>query len=56
MKNKLGSFLLSLLIAFGLQHFAALNRKFDVKYLDQSDVIPMTRDAKDLMKGTWFDL
>ena len=43
-------------IAFGLQHFAALNRKFDVKYLDRSDVIPMTRDAKDLMKGTWFDL
>ena len=47
---------LALLIAFGLQHFAALNRKFDVKYLDRSDVIPMTRDAKDLMKGTWFDL
>jgi len=42
-------------IAFGLRHFAALNRKFDVKYIDQSDVIPLTRDAKEIMKGTWFD-
>jgi hypothetical protein len=42
-------------IAFGLRHFAALNQKFDVKYIDQSDVIPLTRGAKEIMKGTWFD-
>lgn len=41
-------------IAFGLQHFAALNRKFDVKYIDQSDVIPLTRDAKEILNGEWF--
>ncbi len=42
-------------IAFGVKHFAALNRKFDISYLDQSDLIPLTRDAKDLIKGRWFD-
>jgi glutamate synthase domain-containing protein 2 len=42
-------------IAFGIQHFAALNRKFDVKYIDQRDVIPLTLDAKSLLKGQWFD-
>lgn len=41
-------------IAFGLRHFAALNRKFDVKYLDRTDLIPLTREAKDLMRGEWF--
>lgn len=41
-------------IAFGLRHFAALNRKFDVKHIDREDVIPMTRDAKDILKGTWY--
>lgn len=41
-------------IAFGLRHFAALNRKFDVKYIGREDVIPMTRDAKDLLRGDWF--
>lgn len=41
-------------IAFGLQHFAALNRKFDVKYIEQSDVIPLTRDAKEIMNGKCF--
>ncbi|NCD11664.1 MAG: FMN-binding glutamate synthase family protein [Epsilonproteobacteria bacterium] len=41
-------------IAFGVRHFAALNRKFDVKYIDKKDVIPMTRDAKDILNGTWF--
>lgn len=34
---------------------AALNRKFDVSYLDRSDLIPLTRDAKDLIKGEWFE-
>lgn len=41
-------------IAFGLKHFAALNRKFDISYLDRSDLIPLTRDAKDLISGKWF--
>lgn len=36
-------------IAFGIKHFAALNRKFDISYLDRSDLIPLTRDAKDLI-------
>ncbi|MGK0467699.1 glutamate synthase-related protein [Clostridium sp.] len=35
-------------IAFGVKHFAALNRKFDISYLDRTDLIPLTRDAKDL--------
>ncbi|NLB21906.1 MAG: FMN-binding glutamate synthase family protein [Clostridium sp.] len=42
-------------IAFGLKHFAALNRKFNVGLLDQTDLIPLTRDARDLIKGRWFD-
>ena len=33
----------------GLKHFAALNRKFDLKYLDRSDLIPLTYYAQDLM-------
>lgn len=41
-------------IAFGLRHFAALNRKFGVEYLDRSDLIPLTRDAKDLAEGRWL--
>ena len=36
-------------IAFGLKHFAALNRKFDVSLLDRSDLIALTRDAKELL-------
>jgi len=42
-------------IAFGLKHFAALNRKFDIAYLDRKDLIPLTREAKDLVNGKWFD-
>jgi glutamate synthase domain-containing protein 2 len=42
-------------IAFGVQHFAALNRKFDIAYLDRTDLIPLTRDAKDLLQGRWFE-
>lgn len=42
-------------IAFGLKHFAALNRKFDSSYLDRTDLIPLTRDAKNLIKGRWFE-
>lgn len=41
-------------IAFGLQHFAALNRKFDIKYADSSDLIPLTLAAKDILQGKWF--
>ncbi len=41
-------------MAFGLRHFAALNRKFDVELLDRSDLIPLTRDARELMAGKWF--
>lgn len=39
----------------GVKHFAALNRKFDIAYLDRSDLIPLTRDAKNLLEGKWFD-
>lgn len=42
-------------IAFGLRHFLALNRKFDIKYIDRSDLIPLTRDSKDLMNNKWFE-
>lgn len=41
-------------IAFGLQHFAALNRKFDIQYADASDLIPLTSSAKDILRGNWF--
>ena len=41
-------------VGFGLQHFAALNRKFALKYIDQSDLVPLTRDAKDLLDGKWM--
>jgi len=42
-------------IAFGVKHFAALNRKFDIAYLDRKDLIPLTREAKDLIKGKWYE-
>lgn len=41
-------------IAFGLKHFAALNRKFDLKYIEQKDIFPLTRDAKDILDGKWM--
>lgn len=41
-------------IAFGLQHFAALNRKFDIRYTDVSDLIPLTLPAKEILQGKWF--
>lgn len=37
-------------IAFGLQHFGALNRKFDLKYFDKTDLIALTPMAKQLLK------
>lgn len=42
-------------IAFGLQHFGALNRKFDINLADQSDLIPLTIPAKEIIKGEWFE-
>lgn len=42
-------------LAFGIKHFAALNRKFDIELVDSSDVIPLTPDARDLINGDWFD-
>lgn len=42
-------------IAFGIQHFAALNRKFDIDLLDKRDLIPLTREVKDLIKGIWIE-
>ncbi len=42
-------------INFGVKHFAALNRKFNLSYLNQTDLIPLTRDAKDLISGKWFE-
>ncbi len=37
-------------IGFGLQHFAALNRKFDIRLLGREDLIPLTADARDILK------
>ncbi len=39
-------------IASGLRHFCALNRKFDWKLIDRSDVIPLTVDAYDILAMT----
>ena len=36
-------------LAFGLRHFAALNRKFDAALLDRSDLIPLTDAARALL-------
>ena len=33
----------------GIKHFCALNRKFDLKLLDRSDLIPLTADAYDIL-------
>ena len=42
-------------MVFGVQHFAALNRKFDLSLASKEDLIPLTQDARMLLKGTWFD-
>jgi hypothetical protein len=36
-------------INFGVKHFAALNRKFDLHALDAKDVIPLTREAQEAL-------
>ena len=41
-------------IAFGLKHFATLNRKFNMDLLDKSDLIPLTSEARALMANEWF--
>jgi len=41
-------------IAFGLKHFAALNRKFNLDFLDKTDLIPLTSEARALMSNEWF--
>ncbi|MDH6603328.1 hypothetical protein OKW23_000457 [Bacilli bacterium PM5-9] len=37
-------------INFGVQHFAALNRKFNINLVDNSDVISLTNKAKEYME------
>jgi len=41
-------------IGFGLKHFAALNRKFDISLVSKSDLIPLTAEARSLLMGGWF--
>lgn len=41
-------------IKFGLQHFAALNRKFSLEYISKRDVFPLTKEAKDIYDGVWM--
>lgn len=41
-------------IAFGLRHFAALNRKFSLDLLDKTDLIALTSEARALMGNQWF--
>jgi len=41
-------------IAYGLKHFAALNRKFSLEHIGRRDIFPLTRDAKDLLDGVWM--
>ncbi|MDO4834731.1 MAG: glutamate synthase-related protein [Bacillota bacterium] len=38
-------------LAFGLQHLAALNRKFNIRLLNKDDLIPMTEKAVELIGG-----
>ncbi len=41
-------------IGFGLKHFAALNRKFNMDFLSKRDLIPLTSEARSLMANEWF--
>ena len=40
-------------VSFGVRQFLALNRKFDLSYISRRDVIPLTHEAQELMRGTW---
>ena len=42
-------------IGFGVQHFTALNRKFDINLLNRQDLIPMTGEVRALLSGKWFE-
>jgi hypothetical protein len=41
-------------IGFGLKHFSALNRKFNMDFLSKRDLIPLTSEARSLMANEWF--
>lgn len=41
-------------LAFGVRHFGALNRKFNLHLFSQEDLIPLTSDARDLLNNRWF--
>lgn len=30
------------------------NRHLDVKYINQEEMMPMTQDEKDILRGCWF--
>jgi len=42
-------------LGFGMRLLMALNRKFKLEYIDRSDIIPLTIEARELLKGNWFD-
>ena len=41
-------------IGFGLKHFAALNRKFAIQLINKNDLIPLTTEARTLLRNEWF--
>ena len=42
-------------LSFGIKHFSALNRKFDINSVNKEDIIPLNNEARCLLNGTWFD-
>jgi len=38
-------------VSFGMKLLMTLNRKFSLKYIDQSDIIPLTREAREYLSG-----
>ncbi|MDD4160829.1 MAG: glutamate synthase-related protein [Synergistaceae bacterium] len=41
-------------LSFGLRLLMALNRKFSLGYIDRTDLIPLTYEAKRLLEGPWL--
>ena len=41
-------------IHLGVRQFLALNRKFDVAFAGRDDLIPLTYEARDLLRGTYL--
>ncbi len=41
-------------VSFGLKLLMALNRKFCIEYIDRSDLIPLTKPVKKLLKEPWL--